>query len=274
MTILQFVRDVTVVVDHTQADAANPGVTPQQFAVDKQARYVRLTATRLATRKNDFILALAELEIRDSQGKNLAAGKPVVALDTIDAPPRWRRQNLVDGLAPQIVGRRGWRSSGPTPCPPRSIVGRRVPKPLRNELAEAKRLAKVTQGEMASLPPVQRVYAATVHYGNGAFRGTGPDGGRPRPIHVLKRGDVDQPLGEEAWRRQLEPAAVAAGHVRTSLGACRAAAPGSLGALAFVARESAHLAFDRQSRLAVPFRPWVGRHAERFRPDGASAQPS
>ena len=34
------------------------------------------------------------------------------------------------------------------------------------------------------------VYCGTVYNGSGAFRGTGPDGGRPREIHVLRRGDV------------------------------------------------------------------------------------
>ena len=42
----QFVRDVMVVVDRTQDDVPNPGVAPQRFAVGKQARYVRFTATR------------------------------------------------------------------------------------------------------------------------------------------------------------------------------------------------------------------------------------
>jgi hypothetical protein len=38
-----------------------------------------------------------------------------------------------------------------------------------------------------------RVYAGTVHQGEGTFRGTGHDGGRPRDIRVLHRGEVTQP---------------------------------------------------------------------------------
>ena len=41
----------------------------------KAGRYVRVTATKLAPRQNDFMLALAELEVLDAEGKNLAAGK-------------------------------------------------------------------------------------------------------------------------------------------------------------------------------------------------------
>ena len=44
--------------------------------------------------------------------------------------------------------------------------------------------------ELARLPPENVVYCGAVYQGNGAFRGTGHQGGRPRAIHVLKRGDV------------------------------------------------------------------------------------
>ncbi len=37
------------------------------------------------------------------------------------------------------------------------------------------------------------VYAGTVHQGTGNFAGTGSSGGKPRPIHVLARGDVRKP---------------------------------------------------------------------------------
>jgi hypothetical protein len=37
------------------------------------------------------------------------------------------------------------------------------------------------------------VYVGAVHTGTGAFRGTGPDGGKPRTIRILPRGDVSRP---------------------------------------------------------------------------------
>ena len=66
----------------------------------KSGRYVRVTATKLAPRQNDFIFALAELEVFDADGQEPAAGAPVTALDSIEAPPRWRKANLIDGYAP------------------------------------------------------------------------------------------------------------------------------------------------------------------------------
>jgi mono/diheme cytochrome c family protein len=49
------------------------------------------------------------------------------------------------------------------------------------------------QRELAALPQPELVYAGTVYHGRGKFRGTGPDGGKPREIRVLRRGDVRQP---------------------------------------------------------------------------------
>ena len=60
-------------------------------------------------------------------------------------------------------------------------------------------LARI-EAELAKLQPDGLVYAGTIHSGGGAaFRGTGPDGGKPRPIFVLRRGDVRSPgLGGRA----------------------------------------------------------------------------
>jgi hypothetical protein len=46
---------------------------------------------------------------------------------------------------------------------------------------------------LAALPQQNVVYCGMIVHGNGAFRGTGADGGRARTIHVLERGDVRRP---------------------------------------------------------------------------------
>ncbi|MEZ6066823.1 MAG: hypothetical protein R3B90_14215 [Planctomycetaceae bacterium] len=74
----------------------NPGTVraPQTYELAGiTARYVRVTATRLAPRKDDYIFALAEMELFDGAGLNRAAGRPVTALDSIEAPVRWQRIN-------------------------------------------------------------------------------------------------------------------------------------------------------------------------------------
>lgn len=153
-------------------------------------RYVRVTAVKLAPRKNDFIFALAEIQVLDASGKNLAQGKAVTALDSIEAPPRWRKANLTDGIAPispsedekgkLLTGRETLLLSHA------DAKGRADRTKL---LAEVSHLAL----EKSRLPAPSQVYAGAIHQGTGAFRGTGPDGGKPRVIRVLKRGDVKTP---------------------------------------------------------------------------------
>lgn len=87
-------------------DFKNPGLTPFETntAGDDgvKGRYVRVTAVKLAPRMNDYIFALAEMQVFDDKnGKNLAEGRPVTALDSIEAAPRWRKVNLTDGIAPE-----------------------------------------------------------------------------------------------------------------------------------------------------------------------------
>ena len=55
-----------------------------------------------------------------------------------------------------------------------------------NELA-------LVQSNLAAMPKPNLAFVGAVHYGSGSFRGTGPDGGKPRAVHVLARGDVKQP---------------------------------------------------------------------------------
>jgi hypothetical protein len=50
--------------------------------------------------------------------------------------------------------------------------------------------------ELATFPTPEVVYAGTVHFGTGTFVGTGASGGKPRPIHVLARGQVTSPKHE------------------------------------------------------------------------------
>ena len=47
--------------------------------------------------------------------------------------------------------------------------------------------------ELAAFSKPEVVYAGTVHYGTGTFVGTGANGGQPRPIYLLARGQVTTP---------------------------------------------------------------------------------
>ena len=193
-----FKAGVKVLETHLDADVPNPACRPTVIQANQKGRYIRFTATKLAPRKNDYIFALAELEVLDSKGRNIARGVGVTSLDSIDAAPRWRRQNLVDGYF-----------YGPRTEPDSEAIADLEKE--RNELRakEGKNPAAVSQqivendaattklaAELRKLPVPRMAYIGTIHRGTGNFAGTGASGGKPRPVFVLKRGDVRQPLQE------------------------------------------------------------------------------
>ena len=186
-----FETGVHLALDRTDVDAPNPGVTPRIIEMRGAAgRYVRVTATRLAPRQNDYILALAELEAHDTEGTNVARGAKVDSPDSIEAPVRWARANLVDGIHPANEGAEAKVTRARLEEERRALLNRVMDSATRKEQDAAERALAEVRKALGSLPQPGMVYAGTIHHGTGAFRGTGPDQGRPRTIHVLYRGDV------------------------------------------------------------------------------------
>jgi mono/diheme cytochrome c family protein len=181
-----------VIAANDLEDFPNPGTTPQTFAAaGRTARYVRVTATKLAPRKDDFIFALAELQVFDAAGKNVAAGGRVTSVDSIEAPVRWTRKNLTDGIYPAATG--GGESLAALRSQRDAILARVSDESSRRSRAEnSAALAEVVK-QLSALPPAKTVFAGTVFAGSGNFRGTGAQGGHPRPIHLLARGQVTAP---------------------------------------------------------------------------------
>ena len=195
-----FESGVTVVADKTKADEPNPGVAPLHFkSPNLNARYVRVTATKLAKRSGDYIFALAELRLLNANGDNLAKGKTITALDSIESPVRWRKSNLVDALYPG-------KASDPAIAKELEVLvserGKLVQSILSGEIAAKRNAAKAglakNEAALKKMPLPMRVYAGTIHKGSGSFRGTGNEGGKPRAIRVLHRGDMSQPRDEVA----------------------------------------------------------------------------
>ena len=193
-----FESGVTVVVDKTKADETNPGVAPLHFkSPNLNARYVRVTATKLAKRSGDYIFALAELRLLNVNGDNLAKGKTITALDSIESPVRWRKSNLVDALYPG-------KASDPAIAKELEVLvierGKLVQSILSGEIAAKRNAAKAglakAEAALKKMPKPMRVYAGIIHKGSGSFRGTGNEGGKPRAIRVLHRGDMSQPRDE------------------------------------------------------------------------------
>lgn len=183
-----------ILADHTQSDVPNPALTPFDIAFAAvETNRIRLTATRLAERKQDYALALAEVELFGSdRAVNLAVDAEIVAGDSIESPPRWSVKNLVDGkyavaknssVATRLAEFQAARQELVVRID-RSEQGQRK-RELRTRLTRL-------EESMAALPPGRMVYAATTHFKpQSNFK---PTDGQLRPIHVLHRGDVQRPL--------------------------------------------------------------------------------
>ncbi len=119
---LAFEEEYGVLVDHTGEDFPNPRRSPVVIPAERvkmkdgaevhervETRYVRLTATRLWTSEGRSLLAMGEIMVLQG-GRNIAAGLPAENIkttnygveDSIESPPAWSRENLVDGQS--VIG--------------------------------------------------------------------------------------------------------------------------------------------------------------------------
>ena len=111
----KFQSGVVLIADQTSADVPNPGVAAQSFAAKAaKGRYIRVTATKLASRQNDYIFALAELEAFDAAGNNVALGAAVTRARfdrgagplAKDEPDRWLRSRTSEQKRPREAAKR------------------------------------------------------------------------------------------------------------------------------------------------------------------------
>jgi hypothetical protein len=187
-----FKQGVTMVADFTQSDFANPGVTPVRIeGKGIRAKFVRVTATRLVERKKDHIFALAELRILDVEGANKAGGAKVTAKDSIEALPRWRRANLVDGKFttagdPAVMEELAGLKSGL-----RQLMAELETSEIRKRRKQISDKLAANRKEIAGLPPGKLVYAIAADFKK--FGKVTPTEGRPREIRYLHRGDLRSP---------------------------------------------------------------------------------
>ncbi|MDB5298736.1 MAG: hypothetical protein JWO87_399, partial [Phycisphaerales bacterium] len=181
---------VATIVDRTGADVPNPGVTPLTLkAGGKSARFVRVTATRLAPRQNDFIFALGELLVLTPDGTNAAFGKEVSAFDSIEAPVRWSKKNLVDGYyyaaGANLPGLSKLQEQRAV------LLDGALDAAAREELQGARQSKGRAESELKALPAQREVFAAASEFAaSGSFV---PTMGKPRPIHLLRRGSEKDP---------------------------------------------------------------------------------
>ena len=189
------IADEETILDHSQDDYANPKLKPIAIDVERKVRRVKVVANRLFNRNGLFIFALAELQVLDSDGKNLALGKDVKGRDSIEAPIRWRQTNLVDGIwfAPQQQQKRNEQLQQLKNQRQQMLVDT-VGQKLIDELNAAQESIVSTSKQLKELPRGKVVYAAATKFKpQGQFKSTG---GKPRVVKNLIRGNVQTP-GDE-----------------------------------------------------------------------------
>ncbi|MAG93283.1 MAG: hypothetical protein CMJ48_05985 [Planctomycetaceae bacterium] len=188
----QFKTGVAVVTNQTSKDVPNPGVRPQTFdAGGKSARFVRVTAVKLAPRSNDYIFALGELTVRDANGVNVALGRTVTALDSIEAPVRWRKSNLVDGYFYGIADTERQKELASVAARRQTLIEERVDQSLTTRLRKNIEDIATVNTQLAALPVQQTVFSATAHFTpRGNFQ---PTAGTARPVYILRRGSEKTP---------------------------------------------------------------------------------
>jgi hypothetical protein len=173
-------------------DVANPRLEPIviQTASDRPILKVRVTATKLAERKNDYIFALAELEVI-ADGKNVALGGTVRSLDSVEAPVRWQKKNLVDGLWPAMTTAPIEQQIKSETARLEALITNATPSDQQKQQRELLQQVLVLNKQIIELPKPQSVYAATTDFSpEGNFK---PTQGKPRDVFVLHRGDVQHP---------------------------------------------------------------------------------
>ena len=183
-----------IVLDAAGTDMLNPGIAPVTTHCSVTARYVRIIATKLATRQNDFMLAVAELEVMAADGTNFAANAGVTALDSIEAPERWRMSNLTDAIWPTAADADAARKLSEVQQTRDTLLRTLNTKERRARRETLTEQLATTNKELSGLPSGQMVYTAATHFApQGNFR---PTEGKPRTVRLLHRGDETQPREE------------------------------------------------------------------------------
>jgi cytochrome c553 len=177
-----FAAGATVVADHGSADVPNPGVAAQTIAASAKGRYLRITATKLAPRKGDYIFALAEVGVKAADGKDVAAGSVVTSLDSIEMPPRWQRANVTDGQSPAAAN----KIAADLKARREEVLARHRDPETVAELEKLKAELAAVDAALKQLPAMKVAYSVSARKREGV----------PRTIHLLARGNVLAPAHE------------------------------------------------------------------------------
>lgn len=187
-------QNAWTLLDASDQDFPNPGSLPVKIdAAEQPIRIIRVTATKLAERKDDFILALAEIRaIGSDTHSNLARNAQVNVSDHIPPNARWAPKYLVDEKYHRIA----LVDSEQTELRQLTIRRNEVIQSLttsthRDQIRQWNNRIAAIDERLKTFPPGKLVFAAATDFPNaGQFK---PTKGTVRPIHFLHRGDLKSP---------------------------------------------------------------------------------
>ena len=193
------------VFDATKSDFQNPLTNPLVLRVsgEQKIRFIRFSATKLWKREEKvFLFALGEINIV-SDGTIISKNASVNSSDSINGG-RWHERFLTDGFTSRLavskisdyLQRFSPSAEAKTAISEKQaqlqkLIEAAVGTKLQNEIDQTSASITAINSKIRELPKQQRVYAGTVHKGNGNFAGRAGLG--PREIRVLHRGEVTQP---------------------------------------------------------------------------------
>jgi len=188
----KFTQNVTLIRSFTEQDFPNPSIVPVEIEVpDGIQAYLRITATKLATRNNDFIFALAELEALDADGSCLIQPDSVSAKDSIEQRVRWKKSNLIDGKTPAAIDPAAMQELNRVQNAHRQLLAKIMTAEIVESQTDLQAQRELAEQKLSALPKGKLVYAAATHFE--PFGQVKPTEGQPRAIHLLQRGDLRYP---------------------------------------------------------------------------------
>jgi hypothetical protein len=205
------------------------------------------------------------MEVYDSKtGPNLAVGRPVTSLDSIEAAPRWRKPISPMASPPKAAARRTSRSSSANAMP---SCSRRPMKPRRRNCVKhassampcrncpRRRKSMPEPSTTAAAPSKARRRHPTRHPSAQTRRHEATCAGSGGPGTVKALSELSSQCRLKSWRSRIRPS-------------CR------FGEVDHGQEQRAHLAQHREPRVAASLRSRPGRDRERLRPHGRQAEPS
>ncbi len=190
----EFQSNVRLLFDGTKNDQPNPKSGTVLVSGDgKTFRFLRVTATKLGERRNDYIFALGEIEVTSEGGaENFARGAQVTAKDSIELGVRWGRTNLVDSIYFRELSDPSALTELRELEAKRAAIDKAIRPPgIDERLDEIHQELDRLDQELDGFPAGSLVYAGATHFPRGG-RFTATEG-KPRPIHLLHRGDLRSP---------------------------------------------------------------------------------